>query len=550
MVNSTRHPSILRIISRLRLTVKTKIWLAVTSIVLLFSFFVLFYLPVIQERSLLNNFNKDVQNQANTVALGVKIAMTEQNFQGVQTAMDFVKKDPLLQFVSLLQTDTTWNANHTKYRIKRTVFKTYPERKQVNVDAISTDSAVVQRAPFQTPMMTGEIMLAFSTREIVQSKRQIRITSLFFSFLVFSIGIGIGFGLAKNISVPVLKLRDAATKVGRGDLTQRVQSNSRDEIGELGTAFNKMVTDLSTTRHELEARTSELLVEQRKSDDLLAGLKRTLADLRETQEQLIRQEKLASIGQLTKGLVDRLLNPLSYVNNFADISTELLAECTELLATGNYAHDEHMQTELVPLLAMIETNTGKIKEHGSSLTRIVRSMDKLLQVKSNQFVEVDLNSFIDEQLVTYRNELDGTYRNVALELIEGSNPENISVRIVPTEMSTVLSSLLNNAMYAVYEKSLRNPDFQPTLTVATVFQEAGVEIQVHDNGVGISAVEKEQLFSPFFTTKPTSKGTGLGLFISQDIVRTHKGYITVDTRQDVCTTFTINLPTAAAVAVS
>lgn len=550
MVNSSRRSSFLRIIGQLRLTVKTKIWLAVTSIVLLFSFFVLFYLPVIQERSLLNNFNKDVQNHANTVALGVKIAMTEQNFQGVQTAMDFVKKDPLLQFVSLLQTDTSWNAAHTRYRIKRTVFKTYPERKKINVDATSSDSTVVKRTGFSTPMMTGEIMLAFSTREIVQSKRQIRITSLFFSFLVFSIGIGIGFGLAKSISVPVLRLRDAATKVGRGDLTQRVQSTSRDEIGELGAAFNKMVTDLSTTRHELEARTSELLIEQRKSDDLLEGLQRTLADLRETQEQLIRQEKLVSIGQLTKGLVDRLLNPLSYVRNFADVSTELLAECQELLATGSYAHDEHVQAELVPLLAMIETNTGKIKEHSSSLTRIVRSMDKLLQVKANHFVDIDLNSFVDEQLLAYRNESDSAYRNVALQLIKGDNPESISVRVVPTEMSTVLFNLLNNAMYAVHEKSLRDPSFQPALTVATVFQEAGVEIQVHDNGAGISAVEKEQLFSPFFTTKPTSKGTGLGLFISQDIARTHKGHITVETRQDVCTTFTINLPTAAAVAVS
>ncbi|WP_234795071.1 sensor histidine kinase [Hymenobacter arizonensis] len=536
-------------VRHMRLTVKTKIWLAVTSIVLLFSFFVLFYLPVIQERSLLNNFNKDVQNHANTVALGVKIAMTEQNFQGVQTAMDFVKKDPLLQFVSLLHTDTVWDANRTRYRIDRTVFKTYPEQKKVNVDATSSDSSVVKRTSFSTPMMTGEIMLSFSTREIVQSKRQIRITSLFFSFLVFSIGIGIGFGLAKSISVPVLKLRDAATKVGRGDLTQRVQSNSRDEIGELGTAFNKMVTDLSTTRQELDARTSELLVEQRKSDDLLEGLKRTLADLRETQEQLIRQEKLASIGQLTKGLVDRLLNPLSYINNFSDISLELLAECRELLASEVYAADESIQTELVPLLAMIETNAGKIKDHGASLTRIVRSMDKLLQVKSNEFIEVDLNSFIDEQLVAYRNELDETHHHVGLELIIGTNPDNISIRIVPTEMSTVVFSLLNNAMYAVLEKSLRHPDFQPQLTVATIFREDGAEIQVRDNGAGISAVEKEQLFSPFFTTKPTSKGTGLGLFISQDIVKTHKGHITVETCQDVCTTFTINLPTATAVSV-
>lgn len=544
MANSLSNLSKFRIIRHLRLTVKTKIWLAVTSIVLLFSFFVLFYLPAIQEQSLLNNFNKDVQNHANTVALGVKIAMTEQNFQGVQTAMDFVKKDPLLQFVSLLQTDTTWDANHAKYRTARTVFKTYPERKKIDVDAASNDSTVVKRASFRTPIMTGEIMLAFSTREIMQSRRQIRITSLFFSFLVFSIGIGIGFVLARNISVPVLKLRDAATKVGRGDLTQRVMSNSRDEIGELGTAFNKMVTDLSMAHHELEARTGELLVEKRKSDDLLEGLKRTLDNLRETQEQLIRQEKLASIGQLTKGLVDRLLNPLSYVTNFADVSNELLDECKQLLTSGSYATDEHVQTELVPLLAMIEDSNGKIKDHGSNLTRIVRSMDKLLQVKSAQFVEVDINSYVDEQLVAYRNELDENYRTTPLELIKGINQDNISVKIVPTEMSMVLFSLLNNAMYSVHEKSLRDLDFQPRLTVSTAFHEAEVEIRIQDNGTGISAAEKEQLFSPFFTTKPTSKGTGLGLFISQDIAKTHKGHITVETHQNVCTTFTINLPTA------
>jgi signal transduction histidine kinase len=408
----------------------------------------------------------------------------------------------------------------------------------------------VKRKAFSTPIMSGEIMLAFSTREIVQSKRKIRVTSLFFSFLVFSIGIGIGFVLAKNISVPVLKLRDAATKVGRGDLTQRVDSNSRDEIGELGTAFNKMVTDLETTRQQLEARTSELIVEKRKTEDLLEGLQRTLADLRDTQEQLIRQEKLASIGQLTKGLVDRLLNPLSYVNNFSDVSTELLAECHELLAAPPYADDEHLQEEIVPLLAMVESNIGKIKQHGSSLTRIVRSMDKLLQVKSDHFVGVDLNAFVEEQLAAYRQELDEAYRSIPLELVKGDNPENTPVRMVPPEMGTVLFSLLNNAMYAVHEKALRNPSFRPALTVATVFQEDGVAIQVRDNGPGISAAEQEQLFSPFFTTKPTSKGTGLGLFISQDIVKTHKGHITVESRPDESTTFTISLPAATPVAVS
>ncbi|AMR27823.1 hypothetical protein A0257_12465 [Hymenobacter psoromatis] len=542
----SRNSFILSRLWHIRLTVKTKIWMTITTIVLLFSFFVLFYVPAIQERNLLANFNKEVQNYANTVALGVKIAMTEQNFQGVQTAMDFVKKDPLLKFVSLIQTDTIWNNKRTKYQIVETIFKTYPEREKININYLSNDSTVVKRADFSTPMMRGKVLLAFSTKEIIQSKRQIRGTSLFFSFLFFSIGILTCFDLARNISVPILKLRDAATRVGRGDLTQRVFSKSRDEIGELGIVFNMMVADLAMARKDLENRTTELILEKKKTDELLEGLHKTLADLKNTQEQLIRQEKFASIGQLTKGLVDRLLNPLSYITNFSALSNELLGESKEALAFDKYSSDEHIQTELIPLLTIIENNIEKIKEHGSSLTRIVRSMDKLLQGKNSVFVKSDINAFIEAQLGIYQNEVDASYKGTPLELKKGSNINNYSVKILPTEMSFVLFNIINNSMYALLEKSSKNRDFKPWLTVETSFYEEHVEICVRDNGTGISAVERSQLFSPFFTTKPTSKGTGLGLFISQDIVKAHKGNITVETIPEIYTAFTITLPVSAA----
>ncbi|MBC6608820.1 HAMP domain-containing protein [Hymenobacter sp. BT188] len=530
----------------LRLTVKTKIWLTVTSIVLLFSFFVLFYLPAIQERYLLNNFNKEVQNHANTVALGVKIAMTEQNFEGVQTAMDFVKQDPLLRFVSLLQTDTVWNAQRSAYHIKRTVFKTYPEGQAIAVEATSNDTTVIKRAPFSTPMMSGEILLASSTRDIIQSRRQIRITSLLFSFLVFSIGIVIGFGLARNISVPVLELRDAARRVGRGDLTQRVHSKSRDEIGELGVAFNKMVTDLALARQEIEDRTRELLLEKKKSDELLADLRQTLADLKETQEQLIRQEKLASLGQLTKGLVDRLLNPLNYVSNFAALATEFVKESQELLAGAPYATDTHLQTEVVPLLTMVEQNTQKIEEHGQSLTRIVRSMDKLLQAKSDVFIATPVNSFVEAQLLTYRKESQLASTGIALEFIQDGAPPTTCVSILPAEMNLVLVNLLNNAVYSLQEKAQLGAPFEPRVVVTTSFAPECVAISIQDNGRGIAGGDLPQLFSPFFTTKPTSKGTGLGLFISQDIIRTHKGSLAVETEPERWTRFIITLPLAPA----
>jgi signal transduction histidine kinase len=171
-------------------------------------------------------------------------------------------------------------------------------------------------------------------------------------------------------------------------------------------------------------------------------------------------------------------------------------------------------------------------------------MDKLLQNKSELFIESDINHFVETQLRAYQEELEEDYRTIPLELIKGLNLKNSSVKILPAEMSLVLVSILNNAMYALYEKSLKDSHFRPKLTVETRYEDAYVAIVINDNGSGISEGERKQLFSPFFTTKPTSKGTGLGLFLSQDIVKTHKGIIAVDTQPEVYTTFTIQLPLA------
>ncbi len=256
----------------MRINLKTKIWVTVLAIVVMFAFFILYYFPAQQEQHLLTNYNKEVQNLANTVALGVKIALKEQNFEGVQTAMEYVKGDPHLAFISLVQTDTMWNNPHTVFQLRQTIFKTYPETAKVSTSIQSSDSLVVKNASFQTPIMNGGILLGFTTDEIIQNKRQIRLTSLIVSLIVFVIGIIIGFWLARNISVPVLALRDAANKVGEGDLTQRVTKIHRDEIGELGIAFNKMVDDLARAQKQVFDRTQDLVIEKKKSDELLLNI--------------------------------------------------------------------------------------------------------------------------------------------------------------------------------------------------------------------------------------------------------------------------------------
>lgn len=227
------------------LTVKSKILMTVMAVVLMFTLFILFYFPSRQERVLLENYNEEIENFANSVALGVKIALTEQNFEGVETAIDFVRDDRRLQFVSLIQSETIRDPVTDSLIVNKTVFRTFPENVEVDVNATSNDQYIYKTAPFSTPIMSGEVMLSFSTQEIVSSMKQIRVTSIIVSLIVFMIGLGIGYILARNISKPVLELRDAAKKVGEGDLSQSVSSHSRDEIGELAVAFNIMVRELN-----------------------------------------------------------------------------------------------------------------------------------------------------------------------------------------------------------------------------------------------------------------------------------------------------------------
>jgi signal transduction histidine kinase len=259
------------------LTVKGKILMTVLTVVLLFALFILFYFPARQEHYLLKNYNDEVDNFAKTVALGVKIALTEQNFEGVETAIDFVRNDPRLVFVSLVQTDSIESSDGTTPSVEKTVFKTFPDGVEVDPDVTSSDLFIIKSAPFSTPIMSGVILLSFSTAEIIESQKQIRLTSLLASLIVFLIGLVIGYLLARNISRPVLALRDAANRVGEGDLTQSVVNTSRDEIGELSVAFNKMVRDLSVEASLERVRTKAMAM--RHSKDLEVTIASLLFEL-------------------------------------------------------------------------------------------------------------------------------------------------------------------------------------------------------------------------------------------------------------------------------
>jgi signal transduction histidine kinase/ligand-binding sensor domain-containing protein len=276
--------------------------------------------------------------------------------------------------------------------------------------------------------------------------------------------------------------------------------------------------------------------------NILENLEDTLANLKSTQEALIRQEKLASVGQLTKGIVDRILNPLNYINNFSQSSKSLLSEISEVTDKYQDAFTEDDQDDLGSGVQMLKKNLEKIYEHGASTTRIVKDMQKLLKGKSNDFLVTELNPFLETKARYALQEVMNEYKGSNVQLTFDLSQVSVRVSLLPYEFSEVIHNLINNACYAVLEKEKLVKNYVPEVSVKSSRAKDGVVIKFRDNGKGIPQKEIEQIFSPFFTTKPTSKGTGLGLYMSKDIVEYHRGKMSISSKDGEFTEIEIFLP--------
>ncbi len=524
-------------------SLKTRIWLTVFSIVVMFTFFTLFYFPAQERTLLLKNYNTELQNLANTVALGVRIALTEQHFEGVETAMQFVKDDPRLKFVSIIEYDTVWINNHQSFKIQKSVFKTFPENEHPDPNIQTNSSIIIKRGAFNSPMMSGAILLAFTTKDINESEGKIRRTSLVVSSTVLIIGVFLGLLLARKVSIPVLALRDAANRIGDGDLNQKVKITSNDEIGQLGKAFNNMVDDLLVARKELDKNNQEL-------SETNARLNNTLRELKSTQVQLIQSEKMASLGELTAGIAHEIQNPLNFVNNFSEVNTELIDEMKIELNAGN-------KDEAISIAESIKENQDKITHHGKRADAIVKGMLHHSRSSTGQKEPTDINALAEEYLrLSYhglRAKDKAFNSNFKTNFDAYFSTPTGKINIVSQDIGRVFLNLYNNAFYSVMEKrnaSLRTSEraataeqsYEPMVSVSTKKIKERVEIKIKDNGLGISQKVLDKMYQPFFTTKPTGQGTGLGLSLSYDIIKAHGGEIKIETKEGEYAEFIIELP--------
>jgi len=268
-------------------------------------------------------------------------------------------------------------------------------------------------------------------------------------------------------------------------------------------------------------------------------------DLKAAQASLIQAEKMASLGQLTAGIAHEIKNPLNFVNNFADLSVELLDELKETAAPAIAALRDDKRAEIDETIGMLTGNLEKIAEHGRRADGIVKSMLEHSRGSSGERRSVDFNGLIEEALnLAYHGARaqDASF-NITLErdFAESIAP----IELVPQDITRVCLNLIGNGFYAATKRQREEGDsnFKPTLKVSTRDLGEAIEVQVRDNGIGIAPEIKDKLFQPFFTTKPTGEGTGLGLSISYDIVtQQHGGTITVDSEVGDFTEFTIRLP--------
>jgi len=284
-----------------------------------------------------------------------------------------------------------------------------------------------------------------------------------------------------------------------------------------------------------------------------AELNNTIYDLTNTQSQLIHAEKMASLGELTAGIAHEIQNPLNFVNNFSDVSVDLLEEMNEEIDTGNTEEVKYIAGDL-------KQNLEKINHHGQRASSIVKGMLEHSRVGDGHKEPTDINAIADEYLRLAYHGLKAKDKSFNADFKTELDDSLPIIKVIPQDIGRVLLNLINNAFYACAERSRSacsersrgtvnekqkqlNKDYKPLVIVSTKFTNNNIKITISDNGNGVPENVLEKIFQPFFTTKPSGEGTGLGLSLSYDIItKGHGGELTVETKEGEFTEFTLMLP--------
>ncbi|HAH59625.1 MAG TPA: hypothetical protein DCL86_15895 [Bacteroidales bacterium] len=301
---------------------------------------------------------------------------------------------------------------------------------------------------------------------------------------------------------------------------EKVKQDAKDELNRTrmiglgsGLFLSLIIIIGAAIGYRGKQRANTLLIQQK------AEIETALVRLKEAQSQLIQSEKMASLGELTAGIAHEIQNPLNFVNNFSEVSTELIDELNEELASGK-------KDSALEIAQEIRNNLEKITHHGKRADGIVKGMLQHSRRSSGEKVPTDINTLADEYLRLAYHGMRAKNNTFNVTMKTDFDPTIDKVNVVPQDIGRAILNLINNAFYAVAEKGksakVTGKVFEPLVSLSTKMKDNTVEIRVTDNGTGIPEMIRDKIFQPFFTTKPTGQGTGLGLSLSYDIIT--KGY--------------------------
>ena len=336
-------------------------------------------------------------------------------------------------------------------------------------------------------------------------------------------------------------LSDWMLRMAGGDLETKVDMPGRDEVADMAAALEVF------RRHALEVQRLNLV--EKLADELQdknAQLETVLGDLQKAQDQIVMREKLAALGELTAGVAHEIRNPLNFVKNFAEASEELLEELQEVLEESGDNLPE-ADRELVEEVSQdLTDNLGRIRSHGERANRIVHDMLSIGRGSGDRS-PTDINQLVDEYARLAYHSARATDQNFQLNVERDFDPDVGELNVVSQDLGRVFLNMVANSCYATDERRQAAADdaaggYMPTVWLATKRREDHIEVRIRDNGGGMPPEVAEKIFNPFFTTKPTGEGTGLGLAMCSDIVRQHGGHIGLDIDEGEGTEMIIELP--------
>lgn len=346
--------------------------------------------------------------------------------------------------------------------------------------------------------------------------------------------------VARYIIPRLTGLSRAMRNMAEGDLETRIAVHGKDEVGEMAQALEVF------RRHALEVQRLNLVeqlltkVERQKEE-----LETTLVDLRRAQDQMVMQEKLASLGQLTAGIAHEIKNPLNFVNNFADVSTSLLEDLQAEIDDVKDSIPEDSREEIEDIGADLTGNLKRIIHHGKRASSIVYGMLEHARKEGGEKRPTAINPMLEEFIALAFHSMRATDNTFQMTIHKDFGDDVGEVEAVPQDLSRVFLNIVTNACQATLERQHAPdapPDYQPTLDVKSRRENGRIEVRIRDNGPGIPKSYLEKIFEPFFTTKDANKGTGLGLSLAYDIVRGHGGELAVHSKAGEGAEFIVTLP--------